>query len=361
MRLLLVCLLSAAAMPAPAQDATPALRWTDVRQMRVEGQGWTETAAPFDRFPARAESSVRKAVWDLSRHSAGIAVRFVTNASTIHARWTLRNERLAMPHMPATGVSGLDLYVRLPRGWHWVANGRPLKTDNEQALLRDWPGGEREYLLYLPLYNGVTSVEIGVPEGASLAPAPGRPAGVRPIVFYGSSILQGGCASRPGMAYPAILGRMIDWPVINLGFSGNAKSEPEIATLLAELDPAVFVYDSLPNLSAEEARERVEPFLRSLRKARPQTSILLVENAIYTDVQFSEPRRTLIASKNQTLRQTFDKLRKEGDRLLFYIDGRKLFGDDGEATVDGTHPNDIGFLRMAEAIEPTLRRALTRR
>ncbi|HAX41272.1 MAG TPA: hypothetical protein DCY80_01785 [Solibacterales bacterium] len=361
MHLLLVCLLSAAVLPAPGQDTAPALGWTDVRQLRVEGQGWTETAAPFDRFPARAESSVRKAVWDLSRHSAGIAVRFVTNASTIHARWTLRNERLAMPHMPATGVSGLDLYVRLPNRWHWVANGRPLKTENEQALLRDWPGGEREYLLYLPLYNGVTSVEIGVPEGASLAPAPIRPAGVRPIVFYGSSILQGGCASRPGMAYPAILGRMLDWPVINLGFSGNAKSEPEIAALLAELDPAVFVYDSLPNLSAEEARERVEPFLRSLRKARPQTPILLVENAIYTDVQFSESRRTLIASKNQTLRQTFDKLRKEGDRLLFYIDGRKLFGDDGEATVDGTHPNDIGFLRMAQAIEPALRRAVMRR
>ena len=87
----------------------------------------------------------------------------------------------------------------------------------------------------------------------------------------------------------------------------------------------------------------------------------IVENAIYTDVQFSESRRTLIASKNRTLRQTFDKLRKEGDRLLFYVDGRKLFGDDGEATVDGTHPNDAGFLRMADAIEPVLRRALKRR
>jgi lysophospholipase L1-like esterase len=160
------------------------------------------------------------------------------------------------------------------------------------------------------------------------------------------------------MAYPSILGRKLDWPTLNFGFSGNGKSEPEIAALLAELDPAAYVYDSLPNLSAAEARERVEPFLRTLRRARPATPILLVENAVYADVQFNEPRRTLIAEKNRTLRAVYEKLRKEGDKRLFYVEARKLFGADGEATVDGTHPTDLGFLRMAEAIEPTLKKAL---
>lgn len=216
-------------------------------------------------------------------------------------------------------------------------------------------------MLYLPLYNGVTSVEVGVPERWSLEAAQARREGMKPVVFYGSSILQGGCASRPGMAYTSILGRKLDWPVINLGFSGNAKSEPEIAALIAELDASVYVYDSLPNLNAEEAKERVEPFLRALRKARPGEPIVLVENPIYTDVQFSDQKRTLIESKNATLRAAYEKLRKEGERNLYYVPASGLFGDDGEATVDGTHPTDLGFLRMAETIEPVLRRALKRR
>jgi lysophospholipase L1-like esterase len=348
-------------LPLLAQQTPPSIQWKDVRQLRVEGQGWTGTKDPFDRFPARAEATVRKPVWDLSRDSAGLVVRFVTNAPTIHARWTLRKDKLALPHMPATGVSGLDLYVKLPAGWHWVANGRPEKTTNEQILLRNWPGGSREYMLYLPLYNGVTSVEIGVPSDASIEPAPARSADVRPVLFYGSSILQGGCASRPGMAYPSIVGRRLDWPTINLGFSGNGKSEPEIAALFAELDPAVYVYDSLPNLTLEEARERVEPFLRTLRKAHPKTPIVLVENAIYTNVQFSEQSRTLITEKNRVLQTVYGKLRKEGDKNLHYVPAGKLYGSDGEATVDGTHATDIGFMRMADTITPVLKPLLKRR
>ncbi|MEN6535873.1 MAG: SGNH/GDSL hydrolase family protein, partial [Bryobacteraceae bacterium] len=241
-------------IPCLAQKPEVAVNWHDARQLRVEGQGWTDTKHPFDRFPARAEAIIRKPVWSLSQNSAGIRVRFVTDAATIRARWTLRNENLALPHMPATGVSGLDLYVRLGNGWRWVANGRPLKVTNEQTLVKNWPGGSREYMLYFPLYNGVESVEIGVPPEATIAPGPAYPPGVKPIVFYGTSILQGGCASRPGMVYTSIIGRMLDWPTLNFGFSGNAKSEPEIANLLAELDPAAYVYDSLPNLKPEEAR-----------------------------------------------------------------------------------------------------------
>lgn len=344
-----------------AQEAEGPFRWKDARELLVEGQAWQDTLDPYDRLPARAEGVVRKEVWDLSRHSAGLAARFATDAATIRVRWTLRNERLAMPHMPATGVSGVDLYVRLPGGWRWVANGRPEKTSNEQVLLRNWPDGRREYLLYLPLYNGVRRVEVGVPEGAALEAGSARSGGVKPVVFYGSSILQGGCASRPGMAYPAILGRRLDWPMVNLGFSGNGKSEPEMAKLMAEIDAAVYVYDSLPNLTAEEARERVEPFLRTIREAHPRMPVVLVENAIYTDTPFSEPRRTLIAEKNRTLRAVYEKMRKGGDRRLFYVTAERLFGADGEATVDGTHPTDVGFMRMADAIEPVLRKALRER
>lgn len=352
------------AVPLMAQVApqvSPGVKWTDVRALTVEGQGWKEVSDPFDRLPAKAEGVVRKAVWDLSRHSAGIAVRFVTSSKTIHARWALRSGRLAMPHMPATGVSGLDLYVRTARGWRWVANGRPEKQENEQVLLRDWPGGRREYMLYLPLYNGATKVEVGVVEGETVEAGPARGAGVKPVVFYGSSILQGGCASRPGMAYPAIVGRRLDWPVINQGYSGNGKSEMEMAELFTELDAAVFVYDSLPNLSVDEARERVEPFLRALRKARPAMPLVLVENAIYADFDYSEQRRVLITEKNRILKAAYEKLRKEGDKRVHYVRAERLYGDDGEATVDGTHATDVGFMRMADEVGRVLRGAVKTR
>jgi hypothetical protein len=359
-----IALLSVLAFaPCLAQEPKPesALEWHDVRKFVIEGQGWKETKHPFDRLPAKAEGVVRREVWSLSENSAGLCARFVTGAAMIRARWTLRRENLALPHMPATGVSGLDLYVRLPAGWRWIANGRPQKQTNEQTLVGNWPGGKREYMLYFPLYNGAESIEVGVPPGAGIEPGPPRPPGVKPVLFYGSSILQGGCAARPGMAYPSIIGRMLDWPTINQGYSGNGKSEPEIAALFAEIDPAVYVYDSLPNLDAQEAKDRVEPFLRTLRKAHPKTPIVLVENAIYTDIQFNEQRRALIDGKNATLKSVYTKLRKEGDRNLYYVPAQKLFGNDGEATVDGVHPTDLGFLRMAQTIAPVLKPLLRKR
>src|SRR5262245_17570807 len=259
-------------------DPTGSILWYDLRLLDVEGQGWPDTKSPYDRLPAKAEGVVRPPVWNLSRHSAGLCARFVTDATAIHARWTLTSDNLAMPHMPATGVSGLDLYVRAPDGvWRWLAVGRPTARTNTAQLVGNLAPGKREYLLYLPLYNGVSSVEIGIPKGNTLAKGPERPAErQKPIVFYGTSITQGGCASRPGRVHTAILGRRLERPVINLGFSGNGTMDPEIARLLAELDPAVYVIDCLPNMTAPQVEERAEPFVRTLLKARPKTPVLLV-------------------------------------------------------------------------------------
>jgi hypothetical protein len=206
-------------------DPETDVHWYDVRPLGVEGQGWVETKAPFDRLPAKAESTARPPVWNLSRHSAGLCDRFVTDATTIHARWTVTGQNLAMPHMHATGVSGLDLYVRGEAGtWRWVGNGRPTGETTTAQLASGLPAGEKEYLLYLPLYNGVSAAEVGLPKGAVLTRADPRPAGRRaPIVFYGTSITQGGCASRPGMAHTAILGRAFD-----RGDAGPPRRGPDV-------------------------------------------------------------------------------------------------------------------------------------
>jgi lysophospholipase L1-like esterase len=148
---------------------------------------------------------------------------------------------------------------------------------------------------------------------------------------------------------------MLDWPTINLGFSGNALSEPEVAQLLVELDPVVYVYDSLPNLSLTFVKERTEPFLRTLRKAHPNTPIVLVENVIYTNSEVLPSRGVSAREKNAVLKSIFDKLKAEGDKKLYYVPADNLLGTDGEGTVDGTHPTDLGFLRMAETIAPAIR------
>ncbi|WP_201750088.1 SGNH/GDSL hydrolase family protein [Tautonia marina] len=335
-------------------------RWYDVRLLGLEGQGWTDTKAPFDRLPARAEGVVRDPVWSLSRHSAGLCVRFVTDAPTIRAHWTLISDRLDMPHMPATGVSGLDLYARVDDQWYWVGVGFPNAVTNTVTLASGLPPEAREYLLYLPLYNGVESVEIGLPEGTSLAKAPARPEGQeQPIVVYGTSITQGGCASRPGMVHTAILGRRFNRPVINLGFSGNGRMEAELAELLAEIDPAVYVIDCLPNMNAEEVEARVEPFVRILRAARPETPIVLAEDRTYTNARLIAAQRERNQTSRAALRAAFDRLVASGVKGLTYLPGDPQLGDDGEATVDGSHPTDLGFLRMANAFEPALRPLLT--
>ncbi|QDV38437.1 SGNH/GDSL hydrolase family protein [Tautonia plasticadhaerens] len=342
-------------------DPGDSTRWYDIQLLGIEGQGWDDTKAPFDRLPARAEGVVRDAVWGLSRHSAGLCVRFETDAPTIKARWTLTSDRLDMPHMPATGVSGLDLYARVGDRWQWLGYGRPEQAPtNTGTLASGIEGGPREYLLYLPLYNGVSSVEIGIPEGASLSKATPRPeASSRPIVFYGTSITQGGCASRPGMVHTAILGRRLDRPVINLGFSGNGRMEAEVAGLLAELDPAAYVIDCLPNMDAGEVEERVGPLVRTLREAHPDTPIVLAEDRTYSNAPLVSSARERNATSRAALKQEFDRLVADGVPGLTYLPGDPQLGDDTEGTVDGSHPTDLGFFRMADVFEPVLRSALS--
>jgi hypothetical protein len=337
-------------------EISKGLRWFDARDLNLEGRGWTETKSFYDRLPAKAEGKVPAPVWNLSHQTAGLHLRFITDASEIHGRWTLLKSELAMPHMSATGVSGLDLYVKLDSGqWRWLASGRPHEQTNNMPLIKELPPGKREYLLYLPLYNGLTSLEIGFPTNATLVAAGPWGRGERkPIVFYGTSILQGACASRPGMVHSSILGRRFQFPTINLGFSGSGRMEPIMGELLAELDPSVYVLDCLPNMDATLVTERVEPFVQTLHKAHPQTPIVLVEDRNYADSFLVKSKDQRNVGNHAALKAAYGRLRKSGVKNLHYIPADDLLGDDGEGTVDSSHPNDLGFMRQAEAFAKVL-------
>jgi hypothetical protein len=288
-----------------------------------------------------------------------MCVRFVTDASSFSARWKLTSSRLEMNHMPATGVSGLDLYVRTESGWRWAAVGRPTAQENSVKLLSGLPAARREFLLYLPLYNGVESVEVGIPAESRLEQGTAYPADAsRPLVFWGTSITQGGCASRTGMVHTAILGRRLNRPVINLGFSGNGRMEPEVARLISEIDAAVFIVDCLPNLTPDQVAQRVRPVVEILRDSRPETPILLVEDRTYTDAFLLDARARRNRGNRQALRAAYEKMQSDGLENIFYLAGEKLLGVDGLDTVDGSHPTDLGFWRQANAFEPVLREIL---
>lgn len=333
------------------------VEWYDVKQIGVEGKGWRDTQRFYDRLPSKALGVVREPVWNLSRHSAGMCMRFITNAPDIYVRYRLLSDRLAMPHMPATGVSGLDLYAQDARGIdRWVGVVKPDQQQMDTTIAKDLASGIRTYTLYLPLYNGVEALEVGVPKGSSFEGL--SPRDERPMVFYGTSIMHGACASRPGMAFPAILGRRLKRPTLNLGFSGNGRMEPEVAELLAELDPCVYVIDCLPNMNENTIGERAVPLVKKIRSAHEHTPILLVEDRSFTNTSFFPKRKVHHQKSRMALKKAYRELLDTGVENLYFLGGDSLLGNDGEAATDGSHPNDLGMVRYAEAYEPVLRNIL---
>jgi lysophospholipase L1-like esterase len=348
---------SAQTKPVSTAPVIPSdLDWHDVRQAGIEGRGFNDTENYFDRLPARAKDIVRPEVWGLSHDSSGMSVDFVTDADAIYVRYVLVKESLAMPHMPATGVSGLDLYSWVTDDWHWAATLQPRTQKIEAALIQRMPRQQRRFRIHLPLYNGVKSFEIGVPRGSTIQMPGPRP--IAPILFYGTSITQGGCASRPGMAFPSILGRRLARPILNFGFSGNGRMEVEVAKFLAELDPKIYVLDCLANMANLPITQRTEAVVRLLRESRPDTPILIVEERPPSDAAVLPHRLEAHIEHCAELRAAFDNLTKAGVKHLHYRTGDDLIGNDGEATVDGSHPTDLGMVRYADALEGDLKKLL---
>lgn len=333
----------------------------------VEGQGWTENLeSDYDRLPKKAEGTVRKSVWNLSKQSAGLSIRFRSNSPNIHVRYKVTGGK-AMSHMPATGVSGVDLYAKNSDGeWMWCrgnyAFGDTVRYDFKNINPSEaYHNLGREHQLFLPLYNAVEWLEIGVLENTLFQAIPLRQE--KPIVVYGTSIAQGACASRPGMAWTSILERKLDHPIINLGFSGNGRLEEEMIDLISEIDAKLYILDCLPNLSPneertlEEVRRRIISSVNGLREGRPSVPILLVEHAGYSDGATNLSRRQIFTKLNKVLRETYAYLKVKGEEniYLFSKNEIKLGSDD---FVDGTHPSDLGMMQYANAYEKFIRQIL---
>lgn len=318
----------------------------------IQGRCWNqEMGGRYQRLPQRAQEVVRKPVWNLSLETAGLYIKFYTNATSIQVKYQTTGG-LAMPHMPATGVSGVDLYTMDCEGrQYWCAGkyqfGDTIRYTYADLTYRNTHNKGNEYTLYLPLYNGVKSLQIGVPAGSRFEFV--RPSAEKPVIVYGTSIAQGACASRPGMAWTNILQRKLDMPVVNLGFSGNGQLDEGFFGLLAETDAAMYVIDCMPNMTGERTeliRPRLEKGISTIR-SKSNAPILLVEHDGYMGYHASDKKREAFEQTNKQLRAVYENMKKETDNL-YYLSFDEL-GLSMDSQVDGVHATDLGMQQYADA------------
>ena len=342
---------------------TNGLKWIDGKYLPIEGRAFDDVEFYYDRLPSNVTAKVNGGVRGMKHHTSGMLYRFSTDSKKLSFRWVPYTERLAMDHMPSTGVSGIDVY-RWDAGkgrWMYVKTGRLTNAKKGGSLSIDWTPGT-PCLVNLPLYNGLKSFSLGIDPGASVQALPPRASGVnKPVVFYGTSITHGGCCSRPGLAFVNRVGRDLDVPVVGLGFSGSGVMEFEMSEHLAKIDASCYVLDCLWNMGMTDEKdvnnrrgrnvdENYEPFIRNLRAKRPGVPIVMAERC---DV-FCRPQN----SQDRFILALYRKLKAEGWDNLVYLPKDEMYTGDLEGTVDGVHPNDLGMESMSKAYGKAVREAL---
>ncbi|GGK34150.1 hydrolase [Yeosuana aromativorans] len=322
----------------------------------------TET---YDRLPLISKNKVRKPVWALSENSAGISIRFSSNTSSIKIRWKLKNN-INAPNMTPIVSKGLDLYAYTDNKWQFVGVAKPEDTfQNEAIVIEGMDTINREYLLNLPLYDGIKSLEIGIDKGASInKPSKEIIDTSHPIVFYGTSITQGASASRPGLTYPALLERHFNKEVINLGFSGNGRFEKEIAEYIMTANPSVIILDCTPNSPADTIIKNLPKTIDYINSINDTVPIILVESIMRDFAFFKKDDKTVfgtmssINEQNNALNEVYER-RKMTRKNIFYINSENLIGKDHEATIDGTHFNDLGHYRAYKFLRDKIKKIIS--
>lgn len=323
----------------------------DVRNAPFAIRGVFYEGDRFRRMPKAIAKTVNEGVLHLSAHTSGGRIFFSTDSECIALTCT-RPEFWAMGHMARTGNGGFTLYERRGGRWVYRATFVPPATAKGFSSIVDLGGKDmRELMLQMPLYAPISSLLVGISDGSELRACETLYTREKPVVFYGSSITQGGCASSAGSDYAGRVSRYFDTDYINLGFSGSAKGESAMMEYIAGLEMSCFVYDYDYNAPDAEHLERTHyrGYL-TVREAQPELPIIMMSSPNYDRIGGDVPkRRNVIAA-------SYEKALASGDKNVYFIDGAEVFTtfNTDECTVDGIHPNDLGFWRMAEAVKDVL-------
>ena len=335
--------------------------WHDASEggFHIFGQGWPQLSQKkFQRLPITEKSKLNNvALWNASQLSAGLYVRFRTDATSIRVRFTLTKQAVQHYNISSFGQSGVDLYARSDDGktFHWLGNhlnygfGTPATANFRNIVPQNMEGNkECEYMLYMPNFNGVSKLEVGVDEGASFQYIE-VPKDDEPIVVYGSSAVQGSSASRPGNSWANMLGRELDAQIVNMGFADNAKLDEGIFKVMADLKPRVFIIDAMPDMKTmpQLIKERVVAGVKILQ-AMTNRPVLLVESPGAPDRLIRPGQDELHTKANEQLREAYDQLTQDGYTNLFYMTQEEL-GLNEEDFLDGINPSDLGMKHYAAA------------
>ncbi|KOR90591.1 hypothetical protein AM231_01180 [Paenibacillus solani] len=331
------------------------------KPFRVSGFAWFDTERKFRRLPAVPDVPIRPEVDALANCTSGGQICFRTNSRKVSVRVRL-TAGSGMYHMPPTGECGVDAYIGGPGEWLYAGTARLQagQVEYESSLFNVEDRKVRSFLLNMPLYQGVEEIWIGLDPGAEVSAPEPYDSSAR-VVVYGTSITQGGCASRPGMSYTNILSRRLHLEFINLGFSGNGKGEPELAVLAARIsDPACLVIDYEGNSGGTESyRQTLPQFIETYRQVHPDVPILLISRVSHGAESFKPEILEGRLERKKFQMELIRQLTEAGDHRLTFLDGSDLLGPDpGETTVDGVHPTDLGFKLMADGLEPVLRQVI---
>ena len=335
--------------------------WHDASEggFHIFGQGWPQLSQnKFQRLPITKKSKLNNVtLWNASQLSAGLYVRFRTDATSIRVRFTLTKQAVQHYNISSFGQSGVDLYARSDDGktFHWLGNhlnygfGTPATANFRNIVPQNMEGNkECEYMLYMPNFNGVSKLEVGVDEGASFQYIE-VPEDDEPIVVYGSSAVQGSSASRPGNSWANMLGRELDAQIVNMGFADNAKLDEGIFNVMADLKPRVFIIDAMPDMKTmpQLIKERVVAGVKILQ-AMTNRPVLLVESPGAPDRLIRPAEDELHTRANEQLREAYDQLTQDGYTNLFYMSQEEL-GLNEEDFLDGINPTDLGMKHYAAA------------
>ncbi|MDE6397029.1 MAG: SGNH/GDSL hydrolase family protein [Muribaculaceae bacterium] len=337
--------------------AATAEQLIDASTLRVINRGWDNCHLAFSRLPSSFQNSFNTSAWACSMHSAGVAVRFATNSRTIGVKYSLwANSH--MNHQAPTGTKGMDLYI-LNEGkeWRHVNTIRPEDRKNQEGDFNvNLDGSMHEFMIYLPLYDGVTEMFVKIDDGATITK--GNFDAIDPtkkVVMYGTSILQGGCASRTGMSPTAILSRWLNAEVINLGFSGGGKMEQTAAEKIAQIpNVSAFVIDPVPNCDDIMCRDLTYNFVKTIRDANPGVPVIMVEGPMYPYSWHNSYFKEYLPLKNKYFHDNYLKLLEDNPANLYYVTCENLDGVDDDGTIDGIHLSDLGFKYYAEKLLPEL-------
>ena len=325
-------------------------RYVDAEKLTLVGK-IADTKNRYHRIDTVLYPDLPARVKVLLTNSAGLALSFKTNSSVITAKWCVTKSKAASNLTPIAH-KGLDLYIKRNGQWQFAGVGRPTGECTEDEIVENMDNSEKECLLYLPLYDELTKLEIGVAESATLVPVP-SPFEKR-ILIYGSSIVQGASASRPGLAYPAMLSRATGLNFLNMGLSASAKMEKAVADLVAGTPADAYILDCVPNSSPEQIKERTAYLVEQIRNLHPSAPIIVMQSVIREHGYFNNKVGERVKQQNLQIKKEFESLQKKGVKYLYFIPAENFLGKDHEGSTDGIHPNDLGFFRMVQEIQPVM-------